>query len=556
MTLTLALCQINPTVGDFAGNAAKILDAYRKAARAGADAAIFPECAVLGYPPEDLLLRASFLNAAERSLREISSRVGECAMILGFVQTSGKQSFNAAAWIWRKKVRGIYQKRLLPNYGVFDEQRYFSPGRSPGIFRIRGARVGVTICEDLWFDQASHNLAVRGMPNPVMEQARKGAQILINISASPYHSEKLNVRLRLLRQRARQARRPIVYVNLVGGQDELVFDGRSTVVDAAGRPVFIGQAFREEIALCPFEKRGGVWQPVASTPVPEHSEVDAPAEIYEAIVLGLRDYVGKNGFRKVILGLSGGIDSALTAAIAVDALGKDRVVGVTLPTRFSSRGTRTDAQRVAENLGIDFHSIPIEPLYKAFLKTLAPYFKGQPAGLAEENLQPRIRANILLAFSNKFGHLVVTTGNKSEVSSGYCTLYGDTAGGFAVLKDVPKTLVYRLSRWVNEKAGREIIPEATIRRAPTAELRFNQKDQDTLPPYDLLDRMIHDYVEDDLGYAEMIKKGYDPKILADTLRRIDANEYKRRQSPPGVKITPKAFGRDRRMPITNRFKDR
>ncbi len=541
-TLKIAAAQINPIVGDLAGNRAKILDFYRRARARRPDLVIFPECALPGYPPEDLLLRKSFIDANFRELKALAGGIGDCPVWVGFIHQRPGRVFNAAALILNGKITRIYEKKILPNYGVFDEQRYFSPGQGSGLFKIQGLKLGITICEDLWQD------------GPGRDLRRQGARLLINLSASPYHAEKLKVRSDLFRAQARKWKLPIIYSNMIGGQDELLFDGRSMAIDSSGKLRGLGASFKEDIMYFELSERSGRLEFSDAPILPSPSAPDTPRDIYESLVLGTRDYVQKNGFGKVLIGLSGGIDSALVACIAADAIGPSRVIGVTMPSRFTSGATYSDALLLARNLGIECKEISIKETHKAFLKALAPHFKGAP-GVAEENIQPRIRGTLLMALSNKWGHLVLTTGNKSEISTGYCTLYGDTAGGFAVLKDVPKTWVYQLSRYVNQKRGRSVIPQSTLRRAPTAELRRNQKDQDTLPPYPLLDRIVKDYVENDKGYAELRKAGYSKEVLGKTLRMIDLNEYKRRQSPPGIKITPKAFGRDRRMPITNKFRE-
>lgn len=542
-TFKLAAVQINPVVGDLHGNRRKILEFYERSCRHRPDLVVFPECALPGYPPEDLLLRRSFIEANLAELKILARAIGPIPAWVGFIHHENGKTFNAAALLRGGKIKMIYHKRLLPNYGVFDEQRYFEPGRGSGVFRLNGVTLGISICEDLWQN------------GPGADQVRQGAKLLINLSASPYHAEKLKVRCDLFRARARSWRVPIVYANLVGGQDELIFDGRSMVIDAKGNLRDIALSFKEDILLCEFTETSGRMEPLYQPALPSPKPVDSPEEIYEALVLGTRDYVHKNGFQNVLIGLSGGIDSALVACIAADAIGASRVIGVTMPSKFTSGATYKDALLLAKNLGAECKVIPIKELHRAFLNALGPHFVGSKAGTAEENLQPRIRGVLLMALSNKWGHLVLTTGNKSEVSAGYCTLYGDTAGGFAVIKDVPKTWVYQLARFVNRKAGRARIPASTLRRAPTAELKFNQKDQDVLPPYPLLDRIIRDYVENDKGYGELRKAGYPKAVLDKVLRMIDLNEYKRRQSPPGIKITPKAFGRDRRMPITNQFRE-
>ncbi|MBI2916269.1 MAG: NAD+ synthase [Elusimicrobia bacterium] len=544
-TIKIVLCQINPTVGDLRGNSRKILDFYRRAvSRHDPDLVVFPECALAGYPAEDLLLKPIFLKENASSIQKIARTIQSPPAIVGFVHTQGKNVYNSAAVLGRSRIQMIYSKQSLPNYGVFDEKRYFTPGTRDGIFYIKGIPVGLSICEDIWQEGAN---------NPCLRQSKMGARILINVSASPYHAGKLKDRLSLFRKRIRQTKTPLVYVNLVGGQDELLFDGRSLVLGADGNLKLLAQSFAEDTQCSVFEcSESGRLEPV-SGPDNRNKTMGKIEEIYEALVLGTRDYMEKNGFQTAIVGLSGGIDSALTACIAQDALGKERVWGVTMPTRYTSKGTYRDAVRLSQNCGIRILKIPIEKIFKSYLESLSPVFRGARPDVTEENLQPRIRGNILMALSNKFHGLVLTTGNKSEISVGYCTLYGDTAGGFAVLKDVPKTLVYQLARYANVKDGKNRIPESTIRRAPTAELKKNQKDQDTLPPYDLLDTIIQRYIEEDKSVPDLIRYGFDKPTLTRVLRMIDRNEYKRRQSPPGIKITPKSFGKDRRMPLTNRF---
>jgi NAD+ synthase (glutamine-hydrolysing) len=620
---------MNPTVGDLKGNSRKIIDFYNQTVEMGSpDLVVFPECCLTGYPPEDLLYRKSFLQANHFYVREIAKHVRDSACIFGFCNEQKGKVYNSAVFIGNSKLLWTYSKQALPNYGVFDEKRYFAPGSDSGIFKLKGVPIGLSICEDLWEGEKD---------NFCVQQAKKGVKLLINISASPYHAGKFHIRLELLKRRVRQTRCPILYVNLIGGQDELIFDGRSVLVDPKGKIMLLAKSFEEDIKFydffltpfySPLKIRGRFGRPsFLSSPVPYplHSPPeprltcdfdDAPIKgaaanplnrgsgdspltirgifplarhdvlagkgeskgviiepliggiegIHSALVLGIRDYVNKNGFEKVLIGLSGGIDSALTACLAVEALGKDRVLGVTMPSRYSSKATLSDAHRLARNLGIKILAIPIEKIFKAYLTTLTPFLKKSPPALKKrergggidltiENLQPRIRGTLLMALSNKLGHLVLTTGNKSEMSVGYCTLYGDTAGGFSVLKDVPKGLVYQLSELYNKKAGQKIIPKTTLIRAPTAELRYHQKDQDTLPPYDLLDQIIQGYVEEDKGVKELCRKGFSKAVLAKVIQMIDRNEYKRRQSPPGIKITPKAFGKDRRMPITNRFEE-
>ncbi len=557
--MRLALAQINATVGDLVGNAARIAEYVRRAEDLGADLTVFPELCLTGYPPEDLLLLPRFLRSAQETLKELAAGLPpRVPCLVGTIDGRPGELANAAVLIFGRRVRAVYRKKLLPNYGVFDEKRYFVPGEDPLLLRVRDALVGVTICEDIWVPRG-----------PAWEASRRGAQLIVNISASPYDAGKIHQRIKLLKDRVRESRAAFAYCNLVGGQDELVFDGGSLVLDAKGRVAARAPQFREhlltvDIDLSP-SRRTPSGLVIVPVPIPASRRPGVPAspitpplsefdEVYSALVLGTRDYLRKNGFTKAVIGLSGGIDSALVACVAVDALGPENVVGVTLPSRFNSAETRSDAEVTAKNLGIAFQSIPIEGVVREFLKVLAPVFAGRPPDLAEENLQARVRGTILMALSNKFGWLVLTTGNKSETSVGYTTLYGDTAGGFAVIKDIPKTLVYRLSLWRNGRPGGPVIPETTLARPPTAELRENQKDQDTLPPYDLLDRVVQMYVEENRGLADIAKTGIDSKVAERLLKLVDLSEYKRRQSPPGIKITPRAFGRDRRMPITNKFR--
>ena len=537
--MRIALSQLNCVVGDIDGNVRRMASAVAAARAVGAQLVAFPELAITGYPPEDLLFKPSFIQANLRALKQVAGLARGLAIAVGFVDRDGQgRLFNAAAVAVHGKIAVRYHKMMLPNYGVFDEQRYFTPGRDPVVATVAGVRVGVSICEDIWQEAG-----------PLRAQVRQGAQVLLNLSASPYHAGKLAVRERLLAHRAREHRRPILYVNLVGGQDELVFDGASLAVDARGRLRGRAPQFQESLMVVDVPRAGSADWLAERTPALPLME-----EVYEALVLGTRDYVTKNGFRDVVLGMSGGIDSALTAAIAAEALGPTHVAAVSMPSPYSSAGTQRDARIVAERLGARCMTIPIAPMYRAYLASLRSAFAGRPADTTEENLQARVRGAILMALSNKFGWLVLSTGNKSEVSVGYCTLYGDMVGGFAVIRDVPKTWVYQLARVANRRAGRPVIPESVFRRAPTAELRPHQTDQDTLPPYPMLDRLITAYVEQDRPVSAL-RRLAPAKVVAKTVRMIDAAEYKRRQAPPGIKITPRAFGRDRRMPITNRFRE-
>ncbi len=566
--MRVALCQLNPVVGDLEGNADAIVAALREAEAAGCDLAVFGELAITGYPPEDLLLKPRFVRDNRAALERVAAATAACAAVVGFVDAD-RDLYNAAAVCGGGRVHGVYRKRELPNYGVFDERRYFAAGRgAPALYRIAGVRVGVSVCEDAWRPDG-----------PVAQQGAGGAELIVNLNASPYHAGRLADRERMLATRAADAHCALVYVNQVGGQDELVFDGASLVFDATGTLVARAPQFEEDVVVVDLEVRPvfrkRLLDPrgrepaddlpvvtVSEQPVPHDERDRAPCaeplrvldEVYEALVLGTRDYVRKNGFAEAVIGLSGGIDSALVAAIAADALGPDKVHGVLMPSRYSSEHSVDDAKALAAELGIDARVVPIEPAHAALLEMLEPEFSGLAPDTTEENLQSRIRGVVLMALSNKFGWLVLTTGNKSESAVGYSTLYGDTAGGFAVIKDVPKTLVYELCRQRNRRAGRAVIPEAILDKPPSAELRPDQLDSDALPAYDVLDAILEGYVERDLTAGELVEAGFDPELVARIVRLVDVAEYKRRQSPPGVRVTPKAFGKDRRMPITNRYR--
>ncbi len=585
--MRLALCQMNATVGDIAGNAERIRDGRRRALEAGADLVLFPELALTGYPPEDLLLREHFLADAARALRELAADTRGVVAIVGFPERA-EDVYNSAAVLADGSVHAIYRKVYLPNYGVFDEERYFQAGPAGAVIDIGKQRVGLTICEDIWEPGP-----------PASDEALAGSTLILNISASPYHAGKGLEREQMLAQRAREHLSCVAFCALVGGQDELVFDGHSCVIDHTGATIARAAQFREELLVCDVDleaaaaarlreagHRATVRSPIASggssrvavlpglpgLPVdvagssatraggPLAAPIEpVEAEVYAALVLGLHDYVEKNGFEHVVLGLSGGIDSALVACVAVDALGGERVSTAIMPSRFSSSGTQQDARALAAALGARTHELPIEAMVEAYDTALEPEFGGRPADLTEENLQARIRGNLLMALSNKFGWLVLTTGNKSEMSVGYTTLYGDLAGGFAVIKDVPKTLVYRLCEWRNSRAAaggrlQAPIPVSIIERAPSAELRPDQRDEDSLPPYELLDRILHGYVELHLGREQLIAQGLPAEEVERAARLVDLAEYKRRQAPPGIKVTERAFGRDRRMPITNRYR--
>jgi NAD+ synthase (glutamine-hydrolysing) len=540
--MRVALAQINPTVGDLRGNLERITAFAERAREAGAALVVFPELALSGYPPEDLLLNPLFVSECRAVLEEAARRCTGVVAVVGFPEGSGDAVHNAAALLRDGVVAGISRKTELPNYGVFDEHRYFAPGAGALAADLCSSNCLITVCEDIWVDGGA-----------VERQAREQHPgLVLNLSASPFHAGKLVQRHEVAARFARSARAPVCYVNLVGGQDELVFDGGSFVMTAGGRLVAAAQRFAEDLLVVDLAPGiGEELVPVCAAPM--GAVWDRIDEIHAALVLGTRDYLGKNRFSKAVIGLSGGIDSALTAAIAVQALGADRVVGVSMPSRFNSGETREDAARVARNLGIRFLEIPIQGVYAGYLDLLGgPFGPGEP-GVAGENLQARVRGNILMALSNRFGWLVLTTGNKSETAVGYCTLYGDMAGGFAVIKDVPKTLVWELAARVNQRAGRELIPASTIARVPSAELRPDQRDEDSLPPYAVLDAILAAYVEELRSPAEIVALGFDPQVVERVVRLVDGSEYKRRQAPPGVKITPRAFGRDRRLPITNRW---
>ena len=571
--LRIGMAQINTTVGDFEGNVQKILDVVAEARTLGVDLLTFPELAVCGYPPEDLLLKPQFIEENLKSLKKVIKNSAGITLVVGFVDAK-EDIYNAAAIVHDGKLAGVYYKVHLPNYGVFDENRYFRSGKEYTIYVIAGVNVGVSICEDIWYEAGL-----------AMVQAYAGAEVIVSINASPYYFGKGNLRERMLGARASDNVVIIAHNNLVGGQDELIFDGNSMVLDEKGRLIARGKQFEEDLIVTDLDVdaifRGRLHDPrwrkgmqlreeqlrrtrtvvsEAPSPAPKpplplrQVEVRGfPGEVYDALVMGTRDYVIKNGFKKVLIGISGGIDSALVAAIAVDALGSSNVVGVAMPSRYSSPGSISDAELLAHNLGISLMNIPIEKAFQAYLDMLVSSFEGNDPDTTEENIQARIRGNILMALSNKFGWLVLPTGNKSEMATGYTTLYGDMAGGFAVIKDVPKTLVYELARYRNSIAGLELIPSTIIEKVPSAELRPGQKDADNLPSYELLDPVLKAYVEEDKSVEQIIAAGFDGDVVKQAARLVDNSEYKRRQAPPGIKITPRAFGRDRRLPITNRF---
>jgi len=577
--LRVALAQINSTVGDIAGNARRIAE-YTSAARdGGAALVVFPELTLSGYPPEDLLLKTRFLDDAAEALAELASQTHGIVAVVGFPERAD-DVYNSAAVLADGEVVAVYRKMYLPNYGVFDEQRYFQSGAEAAIFELNEVPIGISICEDIWEPGP-----------PAMTEALGGAQVIVNLSASPYRAGYGQRRERMLIQRAVDYLAAVVFVNTVGAQDELVFDGHSLAIDQDGTVLARCPQFQEALSFCTIDPRevvasrlrdtrhrvnvrrqrraAGVAEPpvftLASVSVESEGELvagDAPdtlpleAEIYAALRTGLHDYVEKNGFERVVVALSGGIDSALVALIAADALGAERVSCVSMPSPYSSEGTRADARAIADNLGVDFREISIEDAMHGYDEMLADSFAGTEPDITEENVQARIRGNVVMALSNKFGWLVLTTGNKSEMSVGYATLYGDMAGGFAVLKDVYKGWVYRLVRWRNEEAGRELVPGSVLERPPSAELRYEQRDEDSLPPYDVLDQILEGYIEEDLDTAELVRRGLPADQVERVIGMVDRAEYKRRQAPPGIKISTKAFGRDRRLPITNRYVSR
>jgi NAD+ synthase (glutamine-hydrolysing) len=579
--LRVALAQIDPVVGDLAGNSERIVEWIGHAREAGAGLVAFPELALTGYPPEDLLLKPAFIEDSRRHLERVVAETVGIAAVIGFVDMD-VDIHNAAAFAFDGRLQGVYHKVYLPNYGVFDEERYFRRGRRCPIFELGGVRIGVSICEDAWYPTG-----------PMSVQAEAGAQVLVNINGSPYHFGKRRSRSTMIATRAMDSRAYVAWVNMVGGQDELVFDGNSLVVDPEGDVVAQGPSFEEHLLVADLDVGSVVAARLRDTrlrreaqdperldlgvthvavgdlaPSPPHREVgrggrvpsatsavplDGPAEVYAALVTGTRAYARKTGFGRVLLGLSGGIDSSLTACVAVDAVGPENVLGVLMPSRFTSRASLEDAARLAEALGIRTCELPIETIHHAFEVTLASAFTSTGGGLAEENVQARIRGSLLMSLSNKLGPLLLTTGNKSELATGYCTLYGDMAGGFAVLKDIPKTMVFELARYRNSVDG-EVIPARVLEKPPSAELRADQRDSDSLPPYEELDPILQGYVEEDRSLEDLVAAGHRRETVERVIRLVDTNEYKRRQAPPGVKITTRAFGRDRRMPIVNRYR--
>ena len=542
--MRIALGQFNSIVGDLPGNVRKMQEFYTRAAEEKVDLLIFPELAVCGYPPEDLVLKHHFLEECTKNIEKVAASCPGITIIAGFVETAQGVSHNSAALMRGGRIIKIYRKIQLPNFGVFDERRYFQPGTEPLIVEIRGIRVAITICEDIWHPKWLTDFLKKCLP----------INLLVNISSSPFHYGKIAVKEQILKECAIKLNCAVAYCNLVGGQDEILFDGRSILTDTTGKTIAKARAFEEDLLIADVitDKSGKIeiiplGQPAAQ---PENI-ID---EIYQALVLGTRDYTHKNGFKKVLLGLSGGIDSSVVAAVAVAALGKENVIGITMPTQFNSPETISDAGKLAQNLDIEFMTIPIHDILEKFDDSLKKVQGWESEGIAYENLQARIRGTILMSLSNKTGSMVLTTGNKSETAVGYSTLYGDTAGGFAVIKDVPKTIVYKIAEHINKIAGSEIIPNDVITRPPSAELKKDQKDTDSLPDYDLLDDILKGYVEEDKSASQLIQSGLPRDIVLRVIRMVDKNEYKRRQSPPGVKITAKAFGKDRRLPITNHYK--
>jgi NAD+ synthase (glutamine-hydrolysing) len=574
--LRIALAQINPTVGDFEGNVSKIIDYIEGSVKAGAQIVVFPELAITGYPPEDLLLKTHFIEDNLEALRKVQKKVKDIIAVVGFVDRRD-DIYNAAAVVYNKKLVGTYHKMYLPNYGVFDEVRYFQAGRKCSVYRIGDVCFGVNICEDIWYPEG-----------PARMQALAGAEVIININASPYRIGKNKFRENMLSTRASDSVAIVVYLNTVGGQDELVFDGDSLVLDENGNISARGRPFKEDLVIAdldldpvrrkrlhaprrrqevvklekdaveeiviPVEEKVHKVRVLPLLPSVGYKALKLVEEVYEALVLGTSEYVRKNGFRGVVIGQSGGIDSSLVSTIAVDAVGRENVTGLFMPSPYTSKESKEDVFSLANNLGIKAVEVPVHSIFKSYLDALKEIFRGLRENVTEENIQARIRGNILMAFSNKFGWLVLTTGNKSEMSVGYATLYGDMAGGFAVIKDVSKTMVYELCRWKNKREERIVIPERVIRKEPSAELKPNQKDIDTLPPYSLLDPVLKAYIEDDKGFDEILSLGCEAESVKKIIRMVDTSEYKRRQAPPGIKITQRAFGRDRRFPITNKYR--
>ncbi|HRK31831.1 MAG TPA: NAD+ synthase [Tepidisphaeraceae bacterium] len=554
--MKIAIAQINPTVGDLTGNTARHLDFIRRARNAGANLVVFPELSITGYPPKDLLLKPGFIDDNIAAVNAVAREARDIEVIAGFADRNadpiGRPARNSVAVLKNGKITSTHYKTLLPTYDVFDESRYFEPGPISSrnqLVQISNLKIGLSICEDLWNDE---RLITRRLyhQNPIADLDAAGAEVMINCSASPFVVDKHDFRLRLFSEQARKFNNPLIYANQVGGNDELVFDGNSCVFDQTGAVIAQAKDFEEDLLVVNLPPNAGV-EP--ATTRPEKPRATGLESIYRALVLGLRDYVRKCNFKTAVLGLSGGIDSALVCALAVHAIGKDKVVGIAMPSRFSSDHSLNDARALATNLGIEFQTVPIASVHDAYESLLNPYFAGRPPDITEENLQARVRGAILMAFSNKFGHLLLTTANKSESAVGYSTLYGDMCGGLAVIQDVPKTTVWELSKWINGYHNREIIPQSSIEKVPSAELRPNQTDQDSLPPYEVLDEIIERYVEREMGAAAIVDDGFNPALVSRVIRLIDRSEYKRRQAAPGLKVTSRAFGFGRRMPIAQNY---
>ena len=561
-TIRLAMAQINPTVGDLQGNTSKIIEYIDRSRDQKADIVAFPELAVTGYPPEDLVLKPQFVRDNMECVDRISAAADGIAAVFGYLDDSpdsgrddgddftpaSTRVYNAAGLAYEGNLAGVYHKVHLPNYGVFDEDRYFKPGEDSPIYPVAGVAVGITICEDIWYPDG-----------PIAEQSRAGARLIVNINGSPFHAGRSAERERMLSQRAAANGVFLAYVNMVGGQDELVFDGGSMVLGPCGQLIARASQFEEDLLVVDLDLNDTASAPTSDLGRPQ-AEEHRPAvyhgdgEVYAALLLGTRDYVRKCGFDRVLVAMSGGIDSSLVAVIASDALGPENVIGVSMPSRFSSEGSVLDARALARNLGIELREIPIEHGFSVFMDALEPHFNSTEWGIAEENLQSRIRGNLIMALSNKFGWLVLTTGNKSEMATGYATIYGDMAGGFAVIKDVPKLLVYKLARYRNSLGAKPVIPQSVIEKPPSAELRPGQKDEDSLPPYSVLDPILEAYVEEDKSFDEIVKTAFEPEVVRRVVSLVDHSEYKRRQAPPGIKITHRNFGRGRRMPIANRYR--
>ncbi len=531
--IKIALAQINSNVGGLKENTDKIISFIRKSQKQGVALLVFPELSLVGYPPEDLLLKKHFISKNKQFLKSITASCIDIAVLVGYVDKKKDKIYNSCAFISDQQIQDTYHKIVLPNYGVFDEKRYFTPGDSIRIYEFNGYKFAVSICADIW-----ENKMLRLLKD-------KGLDFILNMSASPFYLGKVSVREKILSNAAKITKSFVFYCNLVGGQDEVVFDGTSKIFSSKGKLVACAKRFKEDLLIFKFDKKNNY--------LSKKNKVIKEEEAFSALRLGLFDYVEKNKFKKVIVGVSGGIDSAVVAALAAITLGKDNVCALIMPSVYNSKATFRDAEKLCVNLGIEYHIVRIDNLLQTYIKELGSYFNKNKNDKTEENLQARIRGNILMAFSNKFGYLVLNTGNKSEVSCGYCTLYGDMVGGFGVLKDVPKLLVYKLSHYINRLMGKKTIPSSLIRRPPSAELKPNQKDSDSLPPYNILDEILKLYVEEDKSMDSIVKLGYKKVLVKKVIKLVDSNEYKRRQAPVGIKITPKAFGKDRRMPITNKF---